>query len=79
MVTRGTNGCSPTRLNILILCMDQRQTYRQVPDAMEFPANRCLKAQDVSFNRHCCTYPVCTTRDDVDGGEVPYGRGRRPS
>ena len=46
--------------NFLILCMDQWDRNMQLPAGVELPALSRLEAQGVSFDRHYCTYPICT-------------------
>lgn len=53
-------GQRKERPNILILCMDQWQTYMELPRDLRLPAMRRLESKGVSFDRQYCTTPICT-------------------
>src|SRR5690348_13974886 len=53
-------GQRKERPNILILCMDQWQTYMELPRDVRLPAMRRLESNGVSFDRQYCTVPICT-------------------
>jgi arylsulfatase A-like enzyme len=60
-VDTNESNTNPTeRPNFLILCIDQWDTHMELPDDVELPALRRLEAQGVSFDRHYCTFPICT-------------------